>query len=375
MTAISELKQNQVIFPKLGIDITINDTAFTLFGLEIKWYGLLITLGMLLAMIYCFSQMKKYGIDPDRAIDAVIGGIIGGLIGARAYYVIMQWEDYAGNWKSIFNIRNGGLAIYGGIIGAVIVGGLVAKLRKVKLLPLLDVASMGFLLGQGIGRWGNFTNQEAFGYNTDNIFGMSSGKIRDWIISVNSDMSSPADLIAMNADKPVHPCFLYESVWCLLGFVLLAIFAKKIRKFDGQIFLMYLGWYGLERFFIEGLRTDSLMIGTMRVSQVLAAICFISSVILLVVILNKVKRMGDEYVLYVDTDESKELIRQSELRGIKKQNDIENNADDEELDGEEQGIISSDGNNEDNTDNSDYENYESENIDEIDEIKIESEEE
>lgn len=375
MTAISELKQNQVIFPKLGIDITINDTAFTLFGLEIKWYGLLITLGMLLAMIYCFSQMKKYGIDPDRAIDAVIGGIIGGLIGARAYYVIMQWEDYAGNWKSIFNIRNGGLAIYGGIIGAVIVGGLVAKLRKVKLLPLLDVASMGFLLGQGIGRWGNFTNQEAFGYNTDNIFGMSSGKIRDWIISVNSDMSSPDDLIAMNADKPVHPCFLYESVWCLLGFVLLAIFAKKIRKFDGQIFLMYLGWYGLERFFIEGLRTDSLMIGTMRVSQVLAAICFISSVILLVVILNKVKRMGDEYVLYVDTDESKELIRQSELRGIKKQNDIENNADDEEPDGEEQGIISSDGNNEDNTDNSDYENYESENIDEIDEIKIESEEE
>ena len=375
MTAISELKQNQVIFPKLGIDITINDTAFTLFGLEIKWYGLLITLGMLLAMIYCFSQMKKYGIDPDRAIDAVIGGIIGGLIGARAYYVIMQWEDYAGNWKSIFNIRNGGLAIYGGIIGAVIVGGFVAKLRKVKLLPLLDVASMGFLLGQGIGRWGNFTNQEAFGYNTDNIFGMSSGKIRDWIISVNSDMSSPADLIAMNADKPVHPCFLYESVWCLLGFVLLAIVAKKIRKFDGQIFLMYLGWYGLERFFIEGLRTDSLMIGTMRVSQVLAAICFISSVILLVVILNKVKRMGDEYVLYVDTDESKELIRQSELRGIKKQNDIENNADDEEPDGEEQGIISSDGNNEDNTDNSDYENYESENIDEIDEIKIESEEE
>ena len=375
MTAISELKQNQVIFPKLGIDITINDTAFTLFGLEIKWYGLLITLGMLLAMIYCFSQMKKYGIDPDRAIDAVIGGIIGGLIGARAYYVIMQWEDYAGNWKSIFNIRNGGLAIYGGIIGAVIVGGLVAKLRKVKLLPLLDVASMGFLLGQGIGRWGNFTNQEAFGYNTDNIFGMSSGKIRDWIISVNSDMSSPADLIAMNADKPVHPCFLYESVWCLLGFVLLAIFAKKIRKFDGQIFLMYLGWYGLERFFIEGLRTDSLMIGTMRVSQVLAAICFISSVILLVVILNKVKRMGDEYVLYVDTDESKELIRQSELRGIKKQNDIENNAADEEPDGEEQGIISSDGNNEYNTYNSDYENYESENIDEIDEIKIESEEE
>lgn len=321
MTAISELSQNQVVFPELGIDINVNETAFTLFGLDVKWYGLLITGGMLLAMIYGFSQMKKYGIDTDRAIDAVIAGIIGAVIGARAYYVIMEWDSFAGNWKDIFNIRNGGLAIYGGIIGAILAGGITAKLRKLRLLPLLDVTAIGLLLGQGIGRWGNFTNQEAFGYNTENIFGMSSGNVRSWIIYAQNQPDVSREVAAMNPDLPVHPCFLYESVWCLLGFVLLALFAKKIRRFDGQIFLIYLIWYGSERFFVEGLRTDSLMIGTLRVSQALSAVLVIVSAILLVVILNKVKRMGGDYVLYVDTDESKEMIRCSEERLQRKSDD------------------------------------------------------
>lgn len=312
MTDISELSQNQVVFPKLGIDITVKETAFTLFGLDIKWYGLLITGGMLLAMIYGFSQMKKYGIDTDRAIDAVIAGIIGAVIGARAYYVIMEWDSFAGNWKDIFNIRNGGLAIYGGIIGAFLFGGIAAKIRKLRLLPLLDVTAIGLLLGQGIGRWGNFTNQEAFGYNTENIFGMSSGGIRSWIIYLQSQPDVSREVAAMNPDLPVHPCFLYESAWCLLGFVLLALFAKRIRRFDGQILLIYLIWYGSERFLVEGLRTDSLMIGTLRVSQALSAVLVITSVILLVVMLNKVKRMGGDYVLYVDTEESKEMICRSE---------------------------------------------------------------
>lgn len=366
MTAISDLQQNEIVFPKLGIDITVKDTAFTLFGLDIKWYGLIITVGLMLAMIYGFSQMKKYGVDPDRAVDAVIAGIIGAVIGARAYYVIMEWDSYAGNWMDIFNIRNGGLAIYGGIIGAILVGGAVARLRKIKLLPLLDVVSIGFLLGQGIGRWGNFTNQEAFGYNTNSLFGMSGGKIRDWIISVNSDMSSPADLLEMKADVPVHPCFLYESLWCLLGFVLFAVFAKKIRRFDGQIFLMYLCWYGAERAVVEGLRTDSLMIGSIRVSQALSALCVIAAAVLLIVIGSRVRRMGSDYVLYVNTDESKELIRQSEIRSGK----LEDSEDDEELqpDGEQEAA-------DDDSETDEADETESEECSDEEEIEIESEEE
>lgn len=311
MTLVGVLEKDQVVFPRLGLEFSISDTAFTLFGMEIKWYGILIALGMLLAMIYGFSQMKKYGVDPDRAMDAVLGGILGGLVGARIYYVVMSWDSYAGDWKAIFNLRNGGLAIYGGLIGAILVGGLVAKFRKVRLLPLFDVCGIGFLLGQGIGRWGNFTNQEAFGCNTRSLFGMSSGKIQQWIMN-HGDTATLAPGDVMEVSQPVHPCFLYESVWCLLGFVLLAIFAKKIRKYDGQIFLIYIAWYGLGRFFIEGLRTDSLMIGSLRVSQGLAAVCVIVSVILQIVIGLKVKRMGSDYQLYVNTEESKQLIKESE---------------------------------------------------------------
>ncbi len=323
MTSLGVLEKDQVVFPKLGLDFHINDTAFTVLGLEIKWYGLFITLGMLLAMIYGFTQMKKYGVDPDRAIDAIIGGILGGLVGARLYYVIMSWDSYSDNLLSIFNIRNGGLAIYGGIIGALAVGGLIAKIKKLRLLPLFDIVGIGLLLGQGIGRWGNFTNQEAFGCNTDTLFGMSSGSIQQWIMNHGSSATLASGEV-MAVSQPVHPCFLYESVWCLVGFVLLAIFAKKIRKFDGQIFLIYLAWYGLGRFFIEGLRTDSLMIGSLRVSQVLAAICFIGSVILQLVIGFKVKRMGTDYQLYVNTEESKQLIKESEEKRERRINKSEN---------------------------------------------------
>ena len=321
MSSLGVLEENQVVFPKLGLDIEISDTAFTIAGLEIKWYGIFITVGLLLAVIYAFKNMKSYGIDPDRAIDVIIGGVLGGLVGARAYYVLLNWDSYSGDIASIFNIRNGGLAIYGGIIGAVLVAAIVAKFKKVKLLPLLDIAGVGFLLGQGIGRWGNFTNQEAFGCNTETLFGMSSGKIQQWIAQYGNTATLPAGEV-LEVSKPVHPCFLYESVWCLLGFVVLAILAKKIRKFDGQIFLMYAAWYGLGRFFIEGLRIDSLMIGSLRVSQGLAAVCFVASVVLLIVFSLKVRRMGDDYKLYCDTKESKALLNESEENTDNESKDI-----------------------------------------------------
>ncbi len=341
MTSVGVLEKDQVVFPKLGLDFHINDTAFTIFGLEIKWYGLFITAGMLLAMIYGFSQMKKYGIDPDRAIDAVLGGVLGGLVGARLFYVIMSWDSYSDDLMSIFNIRNGGLAIYGGIIGALAVGGLIAKLRKLKLLPLFDIVGIGLLLGQGIGRWGNFTNQEAFGCNTNTLFGMSSGSIQQWIMNHGETATLPSDEV-IAVSQPVHPCFLYESVWCLLGFVLLAIFAKKIRKYDGQIFLIYIAWYGLGRFFIEGLRTDSLMIGSLRVSQVLAAVCFVVSIILQLVIGFKVKRMGEDYQLYVNTEESKRLIKESEEKRDCKDKDKSDSADNTETESKSEDEKASD---------------------------------
>ena len=302
---LAAVDPNRIRFPKLGLELTVNSTAFTVFGFTVTWYGILITAGMMLAMLYVFSRMRKFGIDSDRAIDGIIGGIVGGIIGARIYYVIFHWDHYAGDWKAIFNIRNGGLAIYGGLIGALLVGAVICKLRKVRLLPMIDVVSLGFLIGQCIGRWGNFTNHEAFGSNTDNIFGMTSGKIQSWIKANYTDGS-------VIADQPVHPCFFYESMWCLLGFILLHFVSKKWRKFDGQIFLMYVIWYGSGRFFIESLRTDSLYAGTLKISQVVAVISVTAALILLLVGLARTKRLGSDYQLYVNTEESRRLLAEAD---------------------------------------------------------------
>lgn len=311
---VGSLDYNEIVFPNLGIDITVDSTAFTIGDLSIQWYGIIITVGMLLAIIYGFTQVKQYGLNPDRVIDAVIAGIIGAILGARAYYVLLNWDDYAGDWSSILNFRAGGLAIYGGIIGGLLVGCIVAKIRKVRILPLLDVTGICLLLGQGIGRWGNFFNQEAFGTNTDSIFGMSGGRIQYWIENSYTSTSYYENFgTELDSSLPVHPCFLYESVWCLLGFALLAIFGKKIRKYDGQLFLIYIGWYGIERAFVEELRTDSLVIGHVRISQLLAILCVVASVILQIVCGTRVKRMGVDYHMYKDTAESKRMLEEVPL--------------------------------------------------------------
>ncbi|MCQ2417068.1 MAG: prolipoprotein diacylglyceryl transferase [Oscillospiraceae bacterium] len=287
--------------------MTIKSEAFSILGLTITWYGILITIGMMLAMMYAFSRMRSFGLDADRAIDGIIGGVIGGIIGARVYYVIFHWADYAGDWKAIFNIRNGGLGIYGGLIGALIIGSIVCKLRKVRLLPIYDIVSLGFLIGQCIGRWGNFMNHEAFGKNTESIFGMTSGRIQTWISRNYPDGS-------VIANQPVHPCFFYESMWCLLGFIILHFVSKKAKKFDGQIFLMYVIWYGTGRFFIESLRTDSLYLGTVKISQLVAVLSVITAFILLCIGFSHVNRMGGDYQLYCDTEESIALLKEADAR-------------------------------------------------------------
>lgn len=310
--------------------ITIDRVMFTIPGTDFKiyWYGFLIALGILLAMIYGFKKMKSVGIDPDRATDAVIGGIIGAVIGARLYYVIFSLDSYVSadggfDFKAMINIRDGGLAIYGGIIGAILVGGIVAKIRKLKLTPLLDVVGPCFLIGQAIGRWGNFFNTEAFGSNTTLPWGMMSEGTINYLANNYDTLAANSGVVVDNY-LPVHPCFLYESLWCALGFVLLHLYMKH-RKFDGEVFLMYIGWYGLGRFFIEGLRTDSLYLGKIRVSQLLAGTCVLAAVVLILVFRGITKRSGD-YKFYYQTEESKaqlsEYIAYTEI--VEKKKKIKN---------------------------------------------------
>ena len=277
------LAQNEIQFPKLGIDLHIDSTAFSIFGIDIQWYGLLITCGLLLAMLYAFRNMRSYGIHPDRAIDAIIGGIIGAIVGARAYYVILEWDSYAGDWKRIFNLRLGGLAIYGGLIGALVVGCLIAKIRKVRILPLLDLCGAGFLLGQGIGRWGNFFNREAFGEYTDSLFAMKLPVDAVRSSDITELMRKHMEVVDGVSFIQVHPTFLYESMWCLMVLAVMLLYHRH-KKFDGEVFLVYLCGYGLGRVWIEGLRTDQLLIPGigLPVSQILAGVMVVVSVGLIV---------------------------------------------------------------------------------------------
>lgn len=306
---MANVEWNTVSFPKLNIELPVYSTAFTIFGIEIKWYGILIMLGLLFAVVYCFKRMRSFGIDDDRATNVVFAGFIGAVICARLYYVIMSWDQFKDDLPSIFMVREGGLAIYGGIIGAVGVGFIAAKICKVRFLPLMDLVGMGFLIGQAFGRWGNFFNHECYGSNTTLPWGMTSPRIQ---AELAAEANQILELTGVTVDptQPVHPCFLYESLWCIIGFVLLHIYSKH-RKFDGELFLLYIGWYGLGRMIIEGLRTDSLMIGHLRVSQLVAGVCVVISIAAIIYMRNKIRVEG-EYVFYKDTEESKRLIAETE---------------------------------------------------------------
>lgn len=265
-----------VEFPKLGweLDVYENLVEFTLPGwdidITIKFYGAIIAFGFLLAVLFGGRMAYKWKLSLDKMLDVLIWGTLGGIIGARLYYVAFEWNSYKDDLLSIFKIWEGGLAIYGGIIGALAVSYFVCKKIDLNFLKLLDLAGMSFLIGQGIGRWGNFTNQEAFGTNTDLPWGMTSEKISNYISTHYTQLSENG--ITMDAELPVHPTFLYESIWCIFGFVILFIVCQRFRKFDGQLILGYGIIYGLERAVVEGLRTDSLYIGSthLRVSQVIS---------------------------------------------------------------------------------------------------------
>ncbi len=263
-----------VEFPGLGwkfdvyanlLEVPVGDGTFT-----IQFYGAIIAFGIILAALFGGRKAYTWKMSLDSMLDVLIYGMIGAVVGARLYYVIFQWDYYKDNLGDIIKIWEGGLAIYGGIIGGILVAFLVCKKTGLNFIKLLDLIGMSLLIGQGIGRWGNFTNQEAFGTNTTLPWGMTSDKIVAYINNNQADFIRNG--IEMDPNLPVHPTFLYESLWCLLGFVVLYIVCQKFYKFDGQLFLGYGIIYGIERTIVEGLRTDSLYIGdtTLRASQVLS---------------------------------------------------------------------------------------------------------
>ena len=251
-----------ISFPSLGISVN-PPRSISLGPLNIYFYGIIIACGLVLAVLYCMNRSKEFGIKEDDILDGVLWVTPFSICCARAYYCIFAWHEYAADPISVLYIWNGGLAIYGGVIGALIGVTVLCKLKKIKLPAMLDLVMLGFLIGQSIGRWGNFMNREAFGAPTDSFFRMG----------LYNTVTGQTEFY--------HPTFLYESVWNLCGFVLLH-FLSKHRKYDGQIALCYAAWYGLGRCLIEGLRMDSLYWGSFRVSQMLAGISCVAAVIVLI---------------------------------------------------------------------------------------------
>ena len=257
------MKYTTIFFPSLGLELN-PPSYFSIGPLTIHFYGVIIALGLVLAVVYGMRRSKRFGFTDDDILDGVLWIVPFAILCARLYYCIFEWDNYKDNPISILYIWEGGLAIYGGVIGAAIGIIVYTRIKKLNLGALLDLVSLGFLIGQSIGRWGNFMNREAFGAATESFLRMGL---------MNSRTGS---------FEYYHPTFLYESVWNAVGFVLLHKLSSK-RQYDGQIALGYVAWYGLGRAFIEGLRTDSLYLGPFRVSQLLAAISCVAAVVVLVI--------------------------------------------------------------------------------------------
>ena len=286
-----------------GIHLTLKPIAFTLpigNGWDVYWYGIIIAIGFMLAIIYGVKNAERFGVNVDRMLDVIIVTTPVSILCARTYYVIFDGvklngiSDFFG-----FGSSSGfsGIAIYGAVIGAFACGALMCKLRKIKILDMFDLAAVAFLIGQGIGRWGNFVNQEAYGtFTNSSWWGMQSTRT-----------------VAEMGEGLVHPCFLYESIWCIAGFFVLNHFSKK-RHFSGEITLMYCVWYGFERSIVENLRTDSLMIGNIRVSVLVSIVICLSAAATLIVMRKKQKATaGDSnYAPMFDNDEPLEITQESE---------------------------------------------------------------
>lgn len=284
------MNAGEIAFPNLGIYLHNVPRSFSVFGFTIAFYGLIIGIGVMAGLLAVTKIAKKTGQNPDDYWDLAIWGILFGVVGARLYYVAFSWDDYKDNLLNIFKLRSGGLAIYGGVIAAYITLYVWCRIKKKSMALVGDTTMPGLILGQAIGRWGNFMNREVFGDYYNGLFSMQ--------LPV-SDVRDPSDITEKIASHipaganyiNVHPTFLYESVWNLLVFVLLLVY-RKHKKFDGEICLLYLGGYGVGRFIIEGIRTDTLFVPgtTVPVSQVLALVMVVAAIVIDILVRVRLKK-------------------------------------------------------------------------------------
>lgn len=277
-------------FPNIGIHLQDVGNHITIFNFDIAYYGMIIGLGILAGILIAAAEAKRTGQDPETYYDLAIYAVICSIIGARAYYVVFSWDMYKGNLKSILNLRQGGLAIYGGVIAAVVTVIVFARVKKLSAPLLFDTAVLGLVVGQMIGRWGNFFNREAFGEYTDGLLAMRLPLDAVRSSDVTELMRENMETVKGVSYIQVHPTFLYESLWCMMVLLLLLLY-RRHKKFDGEVFLLYLFGYGLGRIWIEGLRTDQLLIrGTaIPVSQLLAGTLVIVSTGMILLLRRKIR--------------------------------------------------------------------------------------
>ncbi|MBQ3583777.1 MAG: prolipoprotein diacylglyceryl transferase [Lachnospiraceae bacterium] len=268
------LAEVSIRFVNLGIEIQDLGDSISIFGFKIAYYGIVIAIGMILALLLVFHEAKRTKQNVDNYYDLAIFTILFGVIGARLYYVIFEWEQFKGNFASIFNIRTGGLGIYGGVLAGILVVFIFSRVKKLSFLQLLDTAVLGLLVGQILGRWGNFFNREAFGGYTDNLFAMQI-KLDEVGGVITDSLEQHIKVVDGISYIQVHPTFLYESLWNLVLLLLILLY-RKHKKFEGEIISLYMIGYGIGRFLIEGLRTDQLVIPGIHVavSQVVS-ICMV----------------------------------------------------------------------------------------------------
>ncbi|HEY5585591.1 MAG TPA: prolipoprotein diacylglyceryl transferase [Ruminiclostridium sp.] len=322
-----------VSFPNMGINLNISREAFRVFNIPIYWYGITMAIAFLVCVLWAMNDSKKFDLVPETVIDLMLFAAPAAIIFARIYYVVFSWGNYKNNLIEIINIRNGGLAILGGVIGGVLAGFFVARYKKIPILKFFDFFIPYVALGQAIGRWGNFFNQEAFGTNTTLPWGMTSPVTKAYL-SNNAEQLKALNGITVYPDLPVHPTFLYESILDFAIFALL-LWMRKKKKFEGEVFCLYFVTYCIGRALIEGLRTDSLMIGHIRVSQLLSIVLVIVFGIFIIFKRNKIKNgslqevevgnSGYADILKIMEEEDSTETNQQLEDNTAEENDVEDN--------------------------------------------------